>query len=68
MSLLAWYPFNGNMNNNGLAPCTVTGTPSYSNDGIFGQCLSSSEGILLTIPGFSGSRVWSVCFWVHLLS
>ena len=68
MSLLAWYPFTGNLNNNGLAACTITGTPGYSNDGILGQCLSSSEYILLTIPGFSGSRVWSVCFWGYAIS
>lgn len=70
MSLLAWYPFNGNMNNLGLGNCSYYGgTPSFSNVGKIGQCLSSAtSNINIYVPELAGLKTWSVCFWGYIVS
>jgi len=43
LALQIWLPLNGNTNNLGLTPTSVSaGTPSYT-DGKIGQCLGSGK-------------------------
>ena len=67
MSLIHWWPLNGNTNDLGILPCTVSGTPAFAANGKIGKCLSSGD---LTMPAAATARVFnkdtvSVCFWLY---
>ena len=67
MSLIHWWPLNGNTTDLGISPCTVTGTPTFNAAGKIGQCLS---GGALTMPAAATAQVFnkdavSVCFWLY---
>lgn len=67
MSLIHWWPLNGNTNDLGISPCTVTGTPTFNAAGKIGQCLSGGE---LTMPAAATAQVFnkdavSICFWLY---
>ena len=67
MSLIHWWPLNGNTNDLGISPCTVSGTPTFNAAGKIGQCLS---GGTLTMPAAATAQVFnkdavSVCFWLY---
>lgn len=63
MSLVAWFPLNGNINNNGLSGTITTGTPSYNTGKINAQALSLSTKVSGTIPELVGAKTWSISFW-----
>ena len=67
MSLIHWWPLNGNTNDLGILPCTVSGTSAFAASGKIGKCLS---GGTLTMPAAATARVFnkdtvSVCFWLY---
>ena len=67
MSLIHWWPLNGNTTDLGISPCIVTGTPTFNAAGKIGQCLS---GGALTMPAAATAQVFnkdavSVCFWLY---
>ena len=67
MSLIHWWPLNGNTNDLGILPCTVSGAPAFAASGKIGKCLSSGT---LTMPAAATARVFnkdtvSVCFWLY---
>lgn len=67
MSLIHWWPLNGNTNDLGISPCAVSGTPSFATNGKIGKCLS---GGTLTMPAAATAQVFnkdavSVCFWLY---
>ena len=67
MSLIHWWPLNGNTTDLGISPCTVSGTPSFAANGKIGKCLS---GGTLTMPAAATAQVFnkdtvSVCFWLY---
>ncbi len=67
MSLIHWWPLNGNINDLGISPCTVSGTPAFAANGKIGKCLSDGT---LTMPAAATAQVFnkdavSVCFWLY---
>lgn len=68
MSLQVWFPLIGDMHNQGLAGnISFSATPSFSNDGILGKCLSTNRSyISATISQLSNKTEWSICFWVKV--
>ena len=67
MSLIHWWPLNGNTTDLGISPCTVSGTPSFATNGKIGKCLN---GGTLTMPAAATAQVFnkdavSVCFWLY---
>lgn len=63
MSLVAWLPLNGNLNNQGLKDITTSGTPTYKNGKLGKQALNLSVRIGGTIPSLNGAKTWSIAFW-----
>lgn len=67
MSLIHWWPLNGNTTDLGISPCTVSGTPAFAANGKIGKCLSSGT---LMMPAAATAQVFnkdavSVCFWLY---
>ena len=67
MSLIHWWPLNGNTNDLGISPCTVSGTSSFAVNGKIGKCLSDGT---LTMPAAATAQAFnkdavSVCFWLY---
>lgn len=67
MSLIHWWPLNGNTTDLGISPCTVSGTPAFAANGKIGKCLS---GGALTMPAVATAQAFnkdavSVCFWLY---
>ena len=67
MSLIHWWPLNGNTTDLGISPCAVSGTPAFAANGKIGKCLS---GGTLTMPAAATAQVFnkdavSVCFWLY---
>ena len=67
MSLLVWLPLIKNLNNQGLGTITTSGTPTFSDGGKIGKCLSNGD-ITISLPSIANSRTWSVCFWGYVIS
>ena len=66
MSLVAWFPFNGDTKNRGLSSFALSGTPSYSADkgGRFlNKALALNKQLNGTISELTGLTTWSVAFW-----
>ena len=64
MSLIHWWPLNGNTTDLGISPCTVSGTPAFATNGKIGKCLNSGT---LTMPAAATAQAFnkdavSVCF------
>ena len=69
MSLIHWWPLNGNTTDLGISPCavSVSGTLSFAANGKIGKCLSSGT---LTMPAAATAQVFnkdavSICFWLY---
>ena len=68
MSLIHWWPLNGNTKDYGLHNSSITGSASFSSAGKIGQCLSSGT---LVLPAADAQTTFnkngtSVAFWVYL--
>ena len=66
MSLIHWWPLNGNTNDLGISPCnvSVSGAPSFAANGKIGKCLSGGD---LTMPAAATAQAFnkdavSICF------
>lgn len=74
MSLLAWYPLNGDYKNYGLlgdeAPLIVNVTPAYSDNGISGKCLSTGafDWSASTTNKILNHKQLTIAFWWKNLS
>lgn len=72
MSLQVWLPLNGNLDNQGLIPVTVTNNGAIvDNSGKIGKCYSfdgSDDYIKYTGLDISGQSQLSVCLWVNFSS
>lgn len=68
MALRVWLPLNGNLDNNGLSPVTVTNNGATVNDaGKIGKCYQfNSTPIYGTLTGLSGWNKFSASCWVYL--
>ena len=67
MSLVAWFPLNGNLNNNGLDTFAVSGTPAYIEGGKIGQyAYDLSKRVTFTIPSLVGATEFSISFWCKI--
>ena len=69
MSLIHWWPLNGNLNDIGTSNTPLNGTPSYNGQGKIGQCLGPGCGIL-SIPASETIKVLSnthtsITFWFN---
>ena len=68
MSLQVWLPLNGNLDNQGLTPVTVTNSSTtIDNSGKIGKCYKfsgSSQKISATLPSTVSSAVGSLACWV----
>ena len=67
MSLIHWWPLNGNTTDLGISPCAVSGTPAFAANGKIGKCLSDGT---LTMPAAATAQAFnkdavSVCFWLY---
>lgn len=67
MSLIHWWPLNGNTNDLGISPCNVSGTPTFAANGKIGKCLSDGN---LTMPAAATAQAFnkdavSICFWLY---
>lgn len=65
MSLQVWLPLTGNIQNQGLANCTISGTPAYG-DGKLGKALDliNSGKITISCPALNNKSQFSICFWI----
>lgn len=65
MSLIAWYPLNGDTldySGNGVVS-TITTNPIYSGDGKIGRCMTTGA---FTLPsGVLNKNLQSICFWYY---
>ena len=67
MSLVAWFPLNGNLNNNGLDTFSISGTPAYIEGGKVGQyAYDLSKRVTFTIPSLVGATEFSISFWCKI--
>lgn len=66
MSLVAWFPLNGNLNNYGCSGITgtLTGSSSYTDGKVTKQCFSTNGSQRLTIPLEKIPSEFSIAFWV----
>lgn len=69
MSLLAWYPFNGNYNNNGCgeADLTVVSTLAYTDTGLIGKALSTGafKWSAAQTKNILNNKALTIAFWVY---
>lgn len=69
MSLIAWYPFNGNINDFSGNNNNLNITPIFSSDGKIGECIHLSDTIITPITpdlwNFGDGSV-SFCGWFRL--
>lgn len=63
MSLVAWFPLNNTLTNNGISKFSVSGTPAYTTGKMAEKALDLSKQITGTIPELVGVTTWSVAFW-----
>jgi len=56
MSLIHWWPLNGHLKDYGTRPCVLSGTPTYSDNGKIGKCLS---GGTLTMPAAAAAECFN---------
>ena len=68
MSLLYWWPFNGNLTNKGLGENELVSEATYSFvDSTLGKSINLTNGHLkLNNSPFKNSTVYSICGWVNL--
>lgn len=67
MSLQVWLPLNGNLNNNGLSPVSITTTnASFQTDGKIGNCLKLGYSADFSIPSMAGAKQISIAYWVKI--
>ncbi len=67
MSLIHWWPLNGNTIDLGLSPCTVAGNPAFVTNGKIGRGLGGGD---LTMSAAATAQVFnkkavSICFWLY---
>lgn len=69
MSLVAWFPLQGDLHNQGLDNVTlVKADATFTNDGKIGQCLSSA-GVAsnwFTIPALINKKQLSITYWARI--
>ena len=63
MSLVAWFPLNNSLKNNGTSIFSLSGTPQYLAGKMGDKALDLSKQITGTIPELVGATTWSVAFW-----
>lgn len=64
MALQVWLPFNGNLENQGLADFKLTGSPTYGNGKLGGKALYVNEAKYQTsVPSLAGVKLFTICYW-----
>lgn len=69
MSLLAWFPLNGNLNNQGISDISATNTGMVvDNSGVIGKCYSFTTADKFTLSNvpFASLTNCSVTFWIYI--
>lgn len=68
MSLLLWFPLNGDFTNNGVAgDVTFSGSPTWADGGKFGKCLAVDHAShAVTIPEIQDVDEFTICYWVKV--
>ena len=66
MSLVAWFPLNGNTDNYGISNTALTlhGTASYLDDGKIGKTVKTSSSFYFDSAHQASSEL-SLAFWVY---
>lgn len=69
MSLVAWFPLNGDLHNQGLDNVTlVKANATFTNDGKIGQCVSSNHTAsdYFIIPSLVNGKKMSITYWARI--
>lgn len=69
MSLVAWFPLQGDLHNQGLDTITLTkSNPTFTDDGKIGKCLSSGHKATeyFTPPSLVNGKQLSVTYWARI--
>lgn len=67
MSLIHWWPLNGNLKDYGIKNSSVTthGTPTYSNSGKIGKAPTMGSSFYFDSPCVIATNKMSLAFWVY---
>ena len=69
MALLVHLPLLGNLNNQGLAEITYTGTPVFKTTGKIGNsAFDLSHRVTFNCPSLDGVKTFSIAFWAKVNS
>lgn len=69
MSLVAWFPLQGDLHNQGVEDVTlVKANATFTNDGKIGQCVSSNHTAsdYFTIPSLVNGKKMSITYWARI--
>lgn len=69
MSLVAWFPLNGDLHNQGLDNVALSiANATFTNDGKIGKCLTSNDvaSSYITIPSLANTQQLSVTYWARI--
>ena len=64
MALQVWLPLNGTLENRGLCPLVPSGTPTYLDDGKFGQCISLTPRV--SFSKMIEMKKFTILFWLRV--
>ena len=69
LALQVWMPMNGNTNNQGIGDITISGSPSYTENGKLGtKYLSSSSNIYIDVPAITSTKTCTFAFWAYVIN
>lgn len=67
MSLCAWFPLTGTLDNQGIDNVSFTTTnASFQNDGKLGKCLKLGYSSDFTVPSLVKSKQISIAYWLRV--
>lgn len=69
MSLIAWFPLQGDLHNQGLDTITlIKSDPTFTDDGKIGKCLSSGHKATeyFTPPSLVNAKQLSITYWARI--
>lgn len=64
MALCVWLPLNGNLENKGLTPLLIRGTPTYTSNGKMGKAINLNSRVNFT--GLPELKKFTILFWLRV--